>query len=421
MAIIRFPFVLLILIYQSVVLALGQIWANKVRSTLTTIGIVIGIASVTAVVAVLTGLRSNVLSEFESFGTNKIFIFPDWRGARRANIPWQRIQFRPEHFEGLVEHCPSVANLTRMNGFYGNQSVSYAGHVEPNPQIEGIEPAWHKIENRAVVLGREFSLIDNEHARPVCIINTKTQEKLGLPKDCIGETIIVAKTRFLIVGVVESKSESAMFGENRTGIEVFLPFRTVRQMRPWGGMHVIAASKNPDVSEEAQAEIKFFLRRKRGIKPGEPDTFGVEAVQQFVDQFRKISATVTMAATGVVGISLLVGGVGIMNIMLVSVSERTREIGLRKAVGARPSAILLQFLVEAIMLCFLGGLLGVLGGQGLTMAVAQIPDSHLEKAHIPGWALAMSFGFAGAVGLIFGMFPAIKAARLDPIEALRHE
>jgi putative ABC transport system permease protein len=420
-AIIRLPFVLLILIYQSIVLALGQIWSNKVRSTLTTIGIIIGIASVTAVVAVLTGLRSNVLSEFESFGTNKIFIFPDWRGARRANIPWQRIMFRPEHFEGLVEHCPSVGNLTRMNGFYGNSSVSYAGRIEPNPQIQGIEASWHQIENRRVVMGREFSLIDNEHARPVCIINTKTQEKLGLPKDPIGETLIVAKTRFLIVGLIESKSESAMFGENRTGIEVFLPFRTVRQMRPYGGMHVIAASRNPEVNEEAQAEIKFFLRKKRGIKPGEPDTFGVEAVQQFVDQFRKISATVTMAATGVVGISLLVGGVGIMNIMLVSVSERTREIGLRKAVGARPSAILLQFLVEAIMLCFLGGLLGVLGGQGLTMAVAQIPDAHLEKAHIPGWALAMSFGFAGAVGLIFGMFPAIKAARLDPIEALRHE
>src|SRR5258706_3471658 len=421
MAIIRLPFVLRILMYQSVVLALGQIWANKVRSTLTTIGIIIGIASVTAVVAVLTGLKTSILSEVESFGANKIFIYPDWRGGRRANIPWQRIMFRPEQFEGLIEHCPSVANLTRMNGFYGNQQVSYAGHVEPNPQIQGIEASWHQIENRQVILGREFSLIDNEHARPVCIINTKTQEKLGLPQDCIGETIIVAKTRFLVVGMIESKSESSMFGENRTGIEVFLPFRTVRQMRPWGGMHVIAASKNPDVSEEAQAEIKFFLRKKRGIKPGDPDTFGVEAVQQFVDQFRKISATVTMAATGVVGISLLVGGVGIMNIMLVSVSERTREIGLRKAVGARPSAILLQFLVEAIMLCFLGGLLGVLGGQGLTMAVAKIPDAHLEKAHIPGWALAMSFGFAGAVGLIFGMFPAIKAARLEPIKALRHE
>src|SRR6185436_9733869 len=127
---IRLPFVLLILMYQSIVLALGQIWSNKVRSTLTTIGIIIGIASVTAVVAVLTGLRSNVLSEFESFGTNKIFIFPDWRGARRANIPWQRIMFRPEHFEGLVEHCPSVGNLTRMNGFYGNSSVSFAGHIE---------------------------------------------------------------------------------------------------------------------------------------------------------------------------------------------------------------------------------------------------------------------------------------------------
>ena len=421
MAIIRLPFVLLILIYQSIVLALGQIWANKVRSTLTTIGIVIGIASVTAVVAVLTGLKTSVLSEVESFGANKIFIYPDWRGARRANIPWQRIMFRPEHFDGLLEHCPSVSGLTRMNGMYGNQTVSYAGRSEPNPEIFGIENAWHDIENRKVVIGREFSLIDNEHSRPVCIINTKAQEKLGLPKDPVGEIIIIARTRFMVVGVVESKPQGPMFGENQTGLEVMLPFRTLRMMRPWGGMRVIAASKSPDVSQEAQAEIKFFLRKKRGIRPGDPDTFGVEAVQQFVDQFQKISGMVTMAATGVVGISLLVGGVGIMNIMLVSVSERTREIGLRKAVGARPSAILLQFLIEAIMLCFLGGALGVLGGQTLTFAVSKIPGGYLQHSHIPPWALAMSFGFAGAVGLIFGMFPAIKAARLDPIEALRHE
>jgi putative ABC transport system permease protein len=421
MALIRLPFVALILVYQSIVLALGQIWANKVRSTLTTIGIVIGIASVTAVIAVLTGLKTSVLSEVESFGANKIFIYPDWRGARRTNIPWQRIVFRPEHFEGLVEHCPSVAHLTRMNNLWGNSVVSYGGRSEANPECFGIEPSWHQIENRSVVLGRQFSLIDNEHARPVCIINTKLQEKLGLPKDPIGETIIVARTRLMVVGLLESKAQGGMFGENRTGLEIILPFRTVRRMRPWGGMHVIAASRSPEVSEEAQAEIKFFLRRKRQIRPGDPDTFGVEAVQQFVDQFKKISTTVTMAATGVVGISLLVGGVGIMNIMLVSVSERTREIGLRKAVGARPSAILLQFLVEAVVLCFMGGLIGVLGGQMLTMAVAKIPGAFLEKSYIPGWALAMSFGFAGAVGLIFGMFPAIKAARLDPIEALRHE
>jgi putative ABC transport system permease protein len=421
MAVIRLPFVLLILIYQSIVLALGQIWTNKVRSTLTTIGIVIGIASVTAVVAVLTGLKTQVLSEVESFGANKIFIYPDWRGARRANIPWQRIMFRPEHFDGLVENCPSVAYLTRMNGLWGNSSVSYAGRTEPNPEIVGIEPSWHQIENRTVTLGRQFSLIDNEHARPVCIINSKAQEKLGLPKDPIGETIIIARTRFMVVGVVETKAQGPMFGENRTGVEVILPFRTVRRMRPWGGMQVIAASKSPDVSEEAQAEIKFFLRKKRNIRPGDADTFGVEAVQQFVEQFKKISGMVTMAATGVVGISLLVGGVGIMNIMLVSVSERTREIGLRKAVGARPSAILLQFLIEAIMLCFLGGVIGVLGGQALTFAVSKIPGGYLSNSYIPGWALAMSFGFAGAVGLIFGMFPAIKAARLDPIEALRHE
>jgi putative ABC transport system permease protein len=129
----------------------------------------------------------------------------------------------------------------------------------------------------------------------------------------------------------------------------------------------------------------------------------------------------TMVAAGIVGISLLVGGVGIMNIMLVSVSERTREIGLRKAVGARPSAILFQFLIEATMLCLMGGLVGLLVGQGLTTAMASIPQAKLDKAYIPGWAVALSFGFSAAVGLIFGMFPAIKAARLDPIDALRHE
>jgi putative ABC transport system permease protein len=144
-------------------------------------------------------------------------------------------------------------------------------------------------------------------------------------------------------------------------------------------------------------------------------------IEQFLQEFNRIAAMATMVAAGVVSISLLVGGVGIMNIMLVSVSERTREIGLRKAVGARPAAILLQFLVEAVMICMFGGLLGVLAGQGLTKLLAMIPGAGLERAYIPLWAIALSFGFSASVGLIFGMFPAIKAARLDPIEALRHE
>src|SRR5258705_1708750 len=130
--------------------------------------------------------------------------------------------FRPEHFDGLLENCPSVAYLTRMNGFYGNQTVSYGGRTESNPEIFGIEPSWHQIENRFVMTSRQFSLIDNEHARPVCIINTKPQEKLRLPTDCIGETIVISRTRFMIVGVLETKVQASMFSENRTGVEIIL-------------------------------------------------------------------------------------------------------------------------------------------------------------------------------------------------------
>ncbi len=160
---------------------------------------------------------------------------------------------------------------------------------------------------------------------------------------------------------------------------------------------------------------------RRGIGPGEPDTFAVNRVEALLDQVRRIGAIITFTAAGVVGISLLVGGIGIMNIMLVSVSERTREIGLRKAVGARPIVILVQFLVEAVVLCLVGGLIGLSLGQAMTVIARSIPDSPLSQASIPPWAVVLAFGFSAAVGLTFGMFPAIKASRLDPIDALRHE
>ena len=194
-------------------------------------------------------------------------------------------------------------------------------------------------------------------------------------------------------------------------------------------MGVIATCRTPQLSEEAQADLKFFMRRSRKLEPGEPDTFELQVVEQAVKIIKQIGLIVTGVAGGIVGISLLVGGIGIMNIMLVSVSERTREIGLRKAVGARPSTILLQFLIEAVTLCLLGGLIGVAFGQLLISAVAGILKMVLSpgvaellaKPYIPMWAIAVSFGFSAFVGVFFGMFPAIKAAQLDPIEALRHE
>jgi putative ABC transport system permease protein len=418
MFLIRLPFSILLIIYQSAFLALAQIWANKVRSILTTIGIVIGVASVTAVIAALKGLETNVLTEFESLGTNKIFIRPDSGGSRYMS--YQKYRFHSEQFEGLLDHCPSVSAFTRRMRSRID-SVSYGTRTEQNVDVAGIDPAWHKIENRSVLEGRQFSLVDVEQGRPVCLINSITRDKLALGVDCIGQSILVGRNRMYIVGIVETRPESAMFGGEGKGLEVYLPFTTLQRLQPYWGFNVVAESRSPEVSDEALAELRFFLRRTRHVRFGEPDTFNLEPIQQYLDKFKSISQGITMAATGVVAISLLVGGVGIMNIMLVSVSERTREIGLRKAVGARPSAILLQFLVEAVMLCFFGGLIGVLAGQGMTAIMKGIPGAHLEKAYIPAWALVLSFGFAGAVGLIFGMFPAIKAARLDPIDALRHE
>ncbi len=416
---LTFPLALLRLFYQSVYLALGQIWANKARSVLTTTGIVIGIASVTAVIAALTGLKSHVLSNFETLGTNKIFISPEWpKTGRFKNASWRLLRFRPEQFEHLKEHCPSVDAYTLMAE--RTEAVHYGIYKIDTARIYGINPAWHSIENRSVILGRPFSLMDEQNGWQVCLITPKVQDGLRLDRNCVGTRIVVGNRSFTIVGVVEQRVESSMFGGMGSSEEVFIPFRTAwRQWDPW--IYAIASCRKAELSAEAQAELKFYMRYARRLKPGDPDTFRLDVIEEYLKQFNSMAAAITAIAGGVVGISLLVGGVGIMNIMLVSVSERTREIGLRKAVGARASAILFQFLVEAVVLCLFGGLIGAAGGQSLTFLLTKIPNSGLDKAYIPLWALGMSFGFAAAVGIFFGMFPAIKAARLDPIEALRHE
>jgi putative ABC transport system permease protein len=419
-AVIRALVVFFQLFYQSVYLALGQIWANKTRAILTTIGIVIGVASVTAVIAALTGLKAKILTQIETMGTNTIFIQPhrpDTGPLHHASF-WT-IRLLDEHFDGLLEHCPSVAQLSRIGGV-GERTVRYGERSVENVNIQAVEPAYHEIQSRPLLFGRPFSVIDDMQVRQVCLIDPKLRDELRLDFDCIGQAIRIGHHAFIIVGVIESQPRMDMGESGQEYYEVFIPFRTVFKLgEPW--IAAIAASKSAEVSEEAVAEIKFFLRRTRHIKPTEPDTFRVESVKRFLEMFNKIAIMVTLVAAGIVGISLLVGGVGIMNIMLVSVSERTREIGLRKAVGAKKSAILTQFLIESVVLCFFGGLVGIGFGQLLTMAIANIPKVELDMAYIPLWAIGLSFAFSGSVGIFFGMFPAIKAAWLDPIEALRHE
>ncbi|HMO26711.1 MAG TPA: ABC transporter permease, partial [Tepidisphaeraceae bacterium] len=388
--ILRLPLRLLTLTYQSVFLALGQIWTNKLRALLTTLGIVIGVSSVVAVIAALSGLRKSVLSEFETLGTNKVFVMParpDRGPLRNANF--NQVRFEPELFDDMLLHTPSLDAFTRQTSF--TRTVRYGEVTEENVEVTGIEPSWHKIENRSVTIGRPFGLIDVERANAVCLIDPKMQDKLRLPRDPTGQSILIGNRWFLIIGVVEPRVESSMFRGGGSEAEVFIPFTTAYQ----GGrgrlpLYVIAAAKAPNVAEEARAEIAFYLRNQRRLKPGEPDTFRIEFVDRFVQQFNQLAVMITMVATGIVGISLLVGGVGIMNIMLVSVSERTREIGLRKAIGARPAAILLQFLIEAMVLCFMGGLIGVLIGQGLVSLIASVPQMRLQDAFVPTWAVVQA-------------------------------
>jgi putative ABC transport system permease protein len=412
----------LALIYQSVALALGHIFANKIRAMLTTIGIVIGVASVTAVIAAMTGLKQNVLSEFDQIGPSKLFIYPEQpdSGPMR-NASFNQIRFTAELFDDVLELCPSVKEYTRMA--QEQYTIGCGTRTLQQVDVTGIDPAWHEINNCLVSYGRPFSMIDNLHDQPVCLVNPKLQEKLHLDRDCTGQSIVIDGRRHMIVGVTEPRPEGAIISEGANDAAAYVPFNTLysrsRFKHPF--MYVVATAKNPDVAEEAQAEVRFYLRKKRQLPPGDPDTFGIEVMQKYIKQFDELATTITLVAGGIVGISLIVGGVGIMNIMLVSVSERTREIGLRKAVGARPAAILLQFLIEAVTLCLFGGLLGVAAGEGLTYGLTRISGLDLSRATIPLWAIALSFGFAAAVGLIFGMFPAIKASRLDPIEALRHE
>jgi len=419
--VIRTPLAFLRLLYQSVYLALGQIWTNKTRSILTTIGIVIGVASVTAVIAAVTGLKTSVLNQVETLGIiNTIIILPklpDTESLHPESL-WA-VRFLPEHFDGMLEHCPSVERFSRLS-MVAPRPAQHGERSAEAVSILGIEPPYHQIFSRPVVLGRTFSVVDDEQARYACLIDTKLRDKLRLDRDCIGQSILVGYNRFRIIGVIEWRPPLDPAQASPEYYEIFIPFRTTFKLEE-PLIAAVAAGKSTEVVEEAQAEIRFFLRQTRNLRPTEPDTFQVESVKRYLETFNKIALVVTLVAGGIVGISLLVGGVGVMNIMLVSVSERTREIGLRKAVGAKKSAILTQFLVESLVLCSIGGVIGIGFGQLLTMAIANIPKVELDMAYIPAWAVVLSFGFTGSIGIFFGMFPAIKAARLDPIEALRHE
>jgi putative ABC transport system permease protein len=444
-AIARLPLALLVLLYQSMALALAQVRANKVRALLTMLGLLIGVAAVSSVIALIDGMKERVLAEFESFGTNKLYIEPKWRKVDYRLGGRPKVVFKAHDFDDLLEHCPSLSTYARSVGLGGGYEVTYGNHpVALGVDLGGFDPELQSIERRSVTIGRPLTWMDSKQSARVCLINEKLRDDLQLDRDPTGEFIDMGFWgRVKIVGMVDQDWRTG--GRERP--LVFVPFTYGRQRLFFYPLwfECVALAKSREVIEDAKQEIEFYMRAKRRLKPGEEDNFEVIAAIRTIEEVNKMADFMKVVAGGIVAISLLVGGVGIMNIMLVSVSERTREIGLRKAVGARPTTILLQFLVEAVILCLLGGALGLAAGQGITSTVASfLPDAkHMidydpfaEDASasdngdgrlgaagiwLPPQAIAVAFVFSAGVGVIFGMFPAIKAARLDPIDALRHE
>ena len=405
---------------QAITLAFSQIWANKSRAFLTALGIIVGVASTTAVIAAHTGLKAKVLSEFESVGASKFFVFPDRPdNAPRNMYPWEKILLKTDEAKAIRDECTLVKAITPITEV--GLDVDSAGKRIEGITVAGIWPDWHEVQNRFVQEGRPFTQIDVDSERQVCLINQDAIRELDLPANAVGEAILLGGRRFMIVGIIET-TQARFFGMNTSSAEIFIPFSVAEKLQDRNFfMRIEGLFMSPETAADGEDEVRFVLRRMRGLSPGDPQTFQVAAIDKFIAQFKTLAAGITAIAGGIVGISLLVGGIGIMNIMLVSVSERTREIGLRKAVGATPMAILLQFLLEAVTLCLVGGFIGIAFGRLAAFGLTMIPGAQLEQSDIPFWAVALSFVFSAMTGIVFGMFPAIKASRLDPIEALRHE
>jgi len=406
------------LLWQTVFLALGQIWANKLRALLTALGIIIGVVGVTGIAAALNGMQGYVLTQFEDIGAKKMWLWGQVPESKRSVMNWSDAKLTVYEANLILDHADAIETLTPT--CRASWDVANGKKVEQNVSVTGIWPSWHEVENRQVLFGRPFSRIDDDENRQVCLINEQGIEELNLDTDPVGDYILVDGRRFLIVGVVETK-EASMFEGGQSRTELFIPFSTHKMMNPYTWTQFTLQMVDPDQADDAKAEIRFILRNHRNLLPDDEDTFDMFVVQSAIENFNQVAWVIRLVMIGVVVISLLVGGIGIMNIMLVSVSERTREIGLRKAMGAKPPVVLMQFLVEAVVLCVTGGLIGILFVQFLVSLVPLIPNLAIKSLSIPTWAIMLSLGFSGGVGILFGMFPAIKASMLNPINALRHE
>jgi putative ABC transport system permease protein len=408
-------------------MALDSIRGHKFRSFLTVLGIVIGVLTAIVIASILTGMRQNIVSIIEEYGTNNIYAFHLSTGPRTGEDRAERLRkpLTVADAEAIKSQAPSVEDLAIIApnvGYSGgpfDDNITYQGHNYRWGNTQGVTHNYANITNIALKEGRFITESDDQQRANVIVIGVNAADALFPGRDQIaGTQVRMGGYNFEIIGVLE-KRKAGFFGENEEDNAVFMPFRTAQKVAPARGYMLFVIKGRSGQVTEALTQAEEILRRRRLVKFGDPNNFDIKTADKFIEQFDSIFGMIGLIAIAISSLGLLVGGIGVMNIMLVSVTERTKEIGVRKAIGARRRDIVRQFLFEAMMLTFLGGALGVLLSVASSRLIMFLIPS--LPASIPTWAVIAGLTVSIGVGLIFGVWPARKASRLDPIECLRYE
>jgi len=392
------------------------LFKNKMRSFLTALGIIIGVGAVISMISMGTGAKVMVEEQISSLGRDVLMIMPgsQVRGGRRFGMG-SRTTLDADDAYAIERQCSAVALASPV--VRTSAPVIY-GNMNWTTTVYGVTKEYFSVREWNIQRGELLSTGDNRGSTKVCLVGVEVAKNLFGEDDPVGRIIRIKKIPFTIIGLLEERGQS-MMGVSQDDV-VFVPL-TAAQKRLIGITHVhfiFASALNSELMETAQIQIENLLRQRHKIRPGKDDDFFVRNSADIVEAGSAITTALTLLLGGIASVSLIVGGIGIMNIMLVSVVERTREIGIRMAVGARGRDILRQFLIEAVVLSLTGGILGILLGIGVSAVIANVAD---WPTYISIFSVFIAFIFSAAVGIFFGFYPALKASRLDPIDALRYE